>query len=664
MTTKLGTATYSPEDNKLRMYPFARLDRADYDRLKEAGFKWAPRQEIFVAPMWTPGRESVLLAMCGDIGDEDTSLVERASERAERFEEYSEKRAEDAKQAQEHAASLADGIPFGQPILVGHHSQRKAEKTAQTIENNIKYAVSMWETSEYWQRRAAGALANAKYKERPDVRHRRIKKLESEKRKQEKIKADAEKSIAAWSAPGLTMQKAKLISGYDHFSRCFTLAEFPRELPASQYEGQMGIWSALDGGVIDHLQAKDIIIPAKQRLISRCDKWINHYNNRLAYEKAMLGETGGPASEKWSHIEIGGRVLVRGEWVTVVRINKAGGVINSLTTNRRYVSKVGIEMVKDYQPPSDEQKQAAKAVLAKPPICNYPGTVTTHHAWDRAKPGEPQQTVEMTKKQWAGIYKDYKGTRPAFPSDQYGPHRVRYAFIDRTYKPVFIVDQKRVDPPKSDTVKSAPAIEPPEPVVQQKVYTPQPVNEDLQAMKDTLKNGIKAVAANNLFPTPKEICSKVADLAEVEPGQDILEPSAGTGMLLGCLGGSMFTAEPRKGSCTAVEINSMLCNKLEADFPLTRVICADFLELSTDTLGQFDRVIMNPPFEKGADIKHIRHAFSLLRPGGLLVAICANGPRQQEAFKTLAEHWEDMPSGTFKNQGTMVNTALFTLRKD
>jgi len=38
---------------------------------------------------------------------------------------------------------------------------------------------------------------------------------------------------------------------------------------------------------------------------------------------------------------------------------------------------------------------------------------------------------------------------------------------------------------------------------------------------------------------------------------------------------------------------------------------------------------MNPPFENGADIKHIQHAMKMLKPGGRLVAICANGPRQQ-----------------------------------
>src|SRR5215472_156956 len=100
------SATYSPEDNKLRLYSSTRLDKELYTRVKAAGFKWAPKQDLFVAPMWTPGREDLLLELCGEIGDEDTSLVDRAEDRAERFEDYSEKRADDARIAHESAHNI------------------------------------------------------------------------------------------------------------------------------------------------------------------------------------------------------------------------------------------------------------------------------------------------------------------------------------------------------------------------------------------------------------------------------------------------------------------------------------------------------------------------------------------------------------------------------
>ena len=64
------TATYSPEDNKLRLYSSTRLDRELYARVRGAGFIYAPKQELFVAPMWTHEREDLLIELCGEIDDE------------------------------------------------------------------------------------------------------------------------------------------------------------------------------------------------------------------------------------------------------------------------------------------------------------------------------------------------------------------------------------------------------------------------------------------------------------------------------------------------------------------------------------------------------------------------------------------------------------------
>lgn len=184
----MHTATYSPDDNKLRLYPAHRLDSADYDRVKAAGFKWAPRQGLFVKPAWSPGAEDLLLEMCGEIGDEDTTLVDRAEQRAERFEDYSEKRLAEANQASKNADEIAERFYGGQPILVGHHSEKRARKDQERIHNSMRKAVRLWDTSKYWTARAAGALAHAKYKELPAVRHRRIKTIESDRRKTERSK--------------------------------------------------------------------------------------------------------------------------------------------------------------------------------------------------------------------------------------------------------------------------------------------------------------------------------------------------------------------------------------------------------------------------------------------------------------------------------------------
>ena len=152
--------------------------------------------------MWTPQREDLLIELAGEIDDEDTSLVERQEQRAERFEGYSERRAADAEGARKAVDRIADGIPFGQPILVGHHSERHARRDAERIRSAMDRAVKMWKTSTYWTDRAAGALHHAKYKELPAVRARRIKTIEAECRG---YRRDIEKSrgfVKCWT--GLT----------------------------------------------------------------------------------------------------------------------------------------------------------------------------------------------------------------------------------------------------------------------------------------------------------------------------------------------------------------------------------------------------------------------------------------------------------------------------
>ena len=159
-----------------------------------------------------------------------------------------------------------------------------------------------------------------------------------------------------------------------------------------------------------------------------------------------------------------------------------------------------------------------------------------------------------------------------------------------------------------------------------------------------------------LFPTPADLAARMVELADIEPGMRVLEPSAGTGRILDQL--------PEGCEVVAVEINASLGGRLDA----TRraVVIGDFLQCTPETLwSSFDRILMNPPFANADDIKHIRHALAFLKPGGKLVAICANGPRQNAQLRPLVEQhggeWENLPPDTFAESGTAVNTALFTL---
>ncbi|WP_201759000.1 DUF3560 domain-containing protein [Acidisarcina polymorpha] len=345
--------------------------------MKAAGFIWAPKQDLFVAPMWTHSREDLLIELAGEIEDEDRSLVDRAEERADRFSDYKESRIEDAQRAHDAVHRIADNIPFGQPILVGHHSERHARKDAERIENGMRKTVQMWQTARYWEQRAAGALHHAKYKALPGVRHRRIKGLEADKRKQERNKQEAEMWLKLWTKcanePDKELQAkvALRIAAMCHL-------HMPRkEGDREDFQHTPSAYDALQGSfptlylprTLDEVLA--VALETYPRVIPTYDRWIDHYTNRIAYEKAMLGETGGLAADRFN-FEVGGKVFIGDEWLVILKINKTGDAISSLTTTpRRYFYgskyKAGIESVKDYQAPKPEETAAVKAASKLPP---------------------------------------------------------------------------------------------------------------------------------------------------------------------------------------------------------------------------------------------------------------------------------------------------------
>lgn len=538
------TATYSPEDNKLRLSSLTRLDKETYTRVREAGFKWAPKQEIFVAPMWTPEREDLLIELCGEIGDEDTSLMERQEQRAERFEEYSDNRKADAEAAHRAVHAIADGIPFGQPILVGHHSEKHARRDAEKIENGMRKAVKMWETSTYWTQRAASAIRHAKYKELPAVRARRIKGLESD------IRVYRAKFTPDPKQPAILQQ------------RWNDPADAPKvpHVWCAPHGGRGGSWVPVSA------------LPALEKYYSR---WIRHCENRLEYERAMLANSGGTVADR-TRPEVGGACQCWASpgygkgWSYIRKVNKVSVTIEDRPTfgTRNYSLTM----------PFDKLRQVMSA--AEVEVARADGRL-----------------IEAESKE--GF------------------------FLADAPSPLETKAEGRADPQA----------------------------EQFTAMRETLKAGIQVISVPQLFPTPPDVAARMVELAEIQPEHRILEPSAGTGNILRLLG--------NQTDKVAVEINPNLTpGLLRLGLSGLRVHEGDFL-VCNGNLGKFDRVLMNPPFENGSDIKHIQHAITFLNPGGRLVAICANGPRQNEILQPLSTKWNELPEGTFA--GTGVRTVLLTI---
>lgn len=600
------TGTYSPDDNKLRLRASARLDPETYARVKAHGFIWAPKQDLFVAPAWTPDREDFLTELAGEIGDEDTSLIDRAEQRADRFEGYEENRTRDAQSAHAAVQSITDGIPLGQPILVGHHSERHARKDQERIENGMRKALKMWKTAEYWRQRAAGAIAHAKYKERPDVRARRIKTIEADRRRSERSTAAAAEIVRKFALVDqpdkwqprpdgsvLTREErayyiAGKLSGGPYMVTVRTDGPNSTELRYSAYdvlapEGQR--YKHCPPMSVDEVAAK--LAAWAERVKAYNDRWIEHYDRRLEYEKAMLGEQG------------------RSDLI------------------------------------APKPRAKGKTVY---PLCNYraPEGITVVDSYGNGPITYPQ--IEMTAAEYAKIPDDYKGTRVVEYS-----HRVRISFRAMKSACVFITDSKTHSKPPAGEA----------PTRTRRVYTPPAPREKTEAeaaieqLQQGITAGVQVVSTPQLFPTPKEVAARLVDIAEIQPGECVLEPSAGTGNLVQAVIDSGVDTE-----ILAYEISMGLVHKLAGRWPSYRVQVrqADFLEV-TDFQGQYPVILMNPPFINGADIKHIEHARTFLKPGGRLVAICAGGPRQTEKYADYIV--DELPPGTF--EGTNVRSLILRI---
>jgi len=186
--------------------------------------------------------------------------------------------------------------------------------------------------------------------------------------------------------------------------------------------------------------------------------------------------------------------------------------------------------------------------------------------------------------------------------------------------------------------------------------------EALDAIEPILLTGEYARTKQDFgqFDSPEEVVDLVIQLAGIEPGMSVLEPSAGIGNIA-------IAAERAGGKVVAIEIDEKRFAALDAD-PKLAVWKGDFLEFPADV--KFDRVVMNPPFARQADIHHVNHAHRFLKSGGLLVSIMSasvmfrdNGLTRE--FRAFVERQggtiERLPDQSFKASGTAVHTCIVAI---
>lgn len=216
------------------------------------------------------------------------------------------------------------------------------------------------------------------------------------------------------------------------------------------------------------------------------------------------------------------------------------------------------------------------------------------------------------------------------------------------------------------------------------------IGDGMTAEEDPLEQR-KSVPAKffGFYPTPDAAAELL--LSRVPMHQEegaaplrVLEPSAGTGNLARRLAAQRSYTE-RRGRDTpdrtwtwrprvdCVEIQPDHAQGLDASGLYNRVWCGDFLALKPEQTGLYDVIVMNPPFDRERDVDHVTHALKFLKPDGYLAAIMSAGvefreTRKGTAFRALIKRmkgqFEDLPAGSFAEQGTNVNTVILRVYAD
>jgi len=151
-----------------------RPDEATRAALKAAGWRWSSYRKQW----YTNHRHPTIPA---GIVAEDGGDVDYSAERADRLTERAERVQAQAGAASERAHAIGDGIPLGQPILVGHHSERRHRRDLARIDAALGQAVAGYGYANHLQQRAHNSRDHQAAQADPGTIQRRIERLQAER---------------------------------------------------------------------------------------------------------------------------------------------------------------------------------------------------------------------------------------------------------------------------------------------------------------------------------------------------------------------------------------------------------------------------------------------------------------------------------------------------
>lgn len=195
----------------------------------------------------------------------ETDYAQRADRRAAHLQAKADRHATGAEHAEQASRQISNGIPPGQPILTGHHSEGRHRRDLDRIERNQRRELDEHRTAEDAARRAQVAARRAQYRHLPVTVGNRIEQISAE------IRA--------------------------------------RHRKLAGYRTHLG----------------DVFAPATGDYADQLHRDLDGLTDQLAYWQQVRAQqiTAGTAGDYGPHrIHAGDHVRIRGQWYPVIRANR------------------------------------------------------------------------------------------------------------------------------------------------------------------------------------------------------------------------------------------------------------------------------------------------------------------------------------------------------
>ncbi|ARF73790.1 hypothetical protein B7C62_17090 [Kitasatospora albolonga] len=231
----------------------------EYGRTRRQPFRWSRTLDCWYLPhsrdhaTYTPSLE-LLAQRLREKGFEVTLTIdnadrrsfseaeeereEKAEGRAERFGRYAASAAQSSEAAWKKSHDISERFAFGQPILIGHHSESRARRDHARMDDAMRKSINESDRAAHWTGRAQAAANYQQDKADPGRTLRRLNKLWADLRAVEKWQRGQ-------SAKGFSRNPADPELEIEHQELAEEIAHWEKVIKDAEAEG-FKVWSRAD----------------------------------------------------------------------------------------------------------------------------------------------------------------------------------------------------------------------------------------------------------------------------------------------------------------------------------------------------------------------------------------------------------------------------------